>query len=249
MNTPRRPGHSRLAFTLIELLVVISILAILAAASVPVIGIVKQSANSAKSLSNMRQIGAAMTAYQADKGRYPAIDGETPIEGMDNWAAELVIILNPDEDLEELIEDPPTGIFVSPGIDWKDPASGGRFESHDIFNTYSATDTMVGFDYNDKLDEKRGRRPDAIQNKPQTIMMVEGKQSGAEPRSIGWIEWSTAKSDLSGDADQSKAVDFRYRERVNALMADFSAKSLGKKKNTSKIVEAEWQGYDYRDRD
>ncbi len=63
---------SRKAFTLLELLVVIAVIGILAALMLPVLGRVKQRAADAACLSNLRQIGIAMTLYQNDfGGKYP----------------------------------------------------------------------------------------------------------------------------------------------------------------------------------
>ena len=72
MKTMARPTtHSKIqtgfrGFTLIELLVVISIIAVLAAILFPVFAKAKASAKSTVCISNLRQIGAAMTMYMAD---------------------------------------------------------------------------------------------------------------------------------------------------------------------------------------
>ncbi|MEM6391216.1 MAG: DUF1559 domain-containing protein [Planctomycetota bacterium] len=60
------PHRGPTAFTLIELLVVISIIALLIAILLPALGAARAAARTARCSSNLRQIGIAMAAYQAD---------------------------------------------------------------------------------------------------------------------------------------------------------------------------------------
>src|ERR1051326_7463049 len=65
-------NHRRQGFTLIELLVVIAVIAIIAAILFPVFAQAREKARSVRCLSNMRQIGTAVTMYLQDyDGQYP----------------------------------------------------------------------------------------------------------------------------------------------------------------------------------
>jgi prepilin-type N-terminal cleavage/methylation domain-containing protein/prepilin-type processing-associated H-X9-DG protein len=73
-----KPGS---AFTLIELLVVIAIIAILAALLLPGLAAAKQTANKAKCISNLRQLGFGFTFFTGDNAEcYPA----AACDGADN---------------------------------------------------------------------------------------------------------------------------------------------------------------------
>jgi prepilin-type N-terminal cleavage/methylation domain-containing protein len=63
--------HSQLAFTLIELLTVISIIAILAAFTVPILGSLKRREYISKTQAELAQLETAIDSYKAAYGFYP----------------------------------------------------------------------------------------------------------------------------------------------------------------------------------
>ena len=244
MQTPSITAR-RSGFTLIELLVVITIIAILASASVPVFNMVKEGANSSNSKANLRNIGTALNAYQGENdGKYPAIESSNPeIEYLDNWVSELVVATNETIDIEELRRDPRTKDFVSPGIKWKTP-SGGYYKPENIYNTYAATDALLGYDADDNLSPDRGRHTSGIERLSESLLLVESQQEGSSPNCRGWISWDQASSDLSGGEETATIVDFRYKKSVNALMGDNSVQSFTET-TAPQLREWNWAGEDY----
>src|SRR5678815_4954746 len=74
------------AFTLIELLVVIAIIAILAAILFPVFAQARAKARQAACVSNMKQIGTAITLYVQDYDEtYPPVDYDDSTLGRFTW--------------------------------------------------------------------------------------------------------------------------------------------------------------------
>ena len=65
------PAGDRLAFTLIELLVVISVIAVLAAFTIPVAGAIKKKEFINSAQAQMTLIETALESYKADHGFYP----------------------------------------------------------------------------------------------------------------------------------------------------------------------------------
>jgi prepilin-type N-terminal cleavage/methylation domain-containing protein len=87
-----------LGFTLVELLVVISIIALLIAITVPVVGRATESARKAQARTELASITTAIRAYYNEYGRMPQGSGEADYAYMDGNAALINILRsrNPD---------------------------------------------------------------------------------------------------------------------------------------------------------
>lgn len=115
------------AFTLIELLVVIAIIAILAAILFPVFAQAKVAAKKTSSLSNLKQIGAALVMYVTDNEGYPQSSSPSNWNPRVRWPDRLYPYIKNE------------GIFIAPNASLE---IFGKAWAHDTTKRYG------GYGYN-----------------------------------------------------------------------------------------------------
>ncbi len=82
--------RTRSGFTLVELLVVITIIGMLMALLIPAVGAARQTARNTQCINNLKQLGTAMTAYQAAKQNFPGFVQPLQRSGASNSYLEIV---------------------------------------------------------------------------------------------------------------------------------------------------------------
>ena len=234
--------HSRqLAFTLIELLTVIAVIAILAAILIPVVGNVRQKADEATCLNNLRQIGAAIGLYQSDhKGAFPAVveSWNTPSSERGLWFTQ----------------------FADYGLPWKAGASLGNMRNQAWWycpacSEYADQKTWAQPDYgaNPALFVNRAKtdgtpsgpasgirlnKPINVVNLAQTVAVMETASAGNPLLNKNWGALNVAifiNQPIPSTASETKeaGIAFRHPARgslsgttCNMLFADLHVESV-----------------------
>lgn len=221
-STPR-PVKSRAfltsrsgAFTLIELLTVIAIIGILAAIIIPTVGKVRQSANSAKCLSNLRQIGSAFNLYATDnKGRFPRgglnprPSDPTVLDAL--WMTAISsYIQKAGVATHEVYRCPSEPVQADPTrVNTTNQYGGSR-----AMERSGSTILVTG----------KGAKPEEIPNPSRTFLVVDawvqqsGLTIGVTPRTT--MTYAEITAATSGAPDASTTVSFRHGAGVNCLFVD-----------------------------
>jgi prepilin-type N-terminal cleavage/methylation domain len=210
------------AFTLIELLTVITIIGILSAIVIPVVGRVRESARDAQCKSNLRQYGAAVALYVADnKQTYPS--GDNPL-----LTQELAPYLKPNKPSSNTgtsLDECPSRTIINPNPGEIDRSYGAH---PDVFVDANA---------------KSRARASIITRPTETILLMDacqrsnGKAHMRMGKLVGNVSDVPGKADdflpdsLNVDRDGGNDAIFRFRhhgQRANAVRADASVVSVTK---------------------
>ncbi len=154
-------SRHRNAFTVTELLAGISIILVAAALLYPVLGSARETSRSAKCVSNLRGLGAAMGAYVAEKGHYPTMLTNFTGKWSDYWPDQLTSYL-PDQSRTGAALNYPlkNEAFFCPSQ-----------KTHGIWGDYVANPSVVVFISTSNL---LPRRPTSITNASQRMLLSDG---------------------------------------------------------------------------
>jgi prepilin-type N-terminal cleavage/methylation domain-containing protein/prepilin-type processing-associated H-X9-DG protein len=195
-------ARGRCGFTLIELLVVIAIIAVLASILFPVFARARAKARQATCLSNLRQIGLAMTMYVQD------FDGVAPyhliaVGGTSTYYSYLSV-------LSPYMRN--SGILVCPerrDIDYDGP-----------------TDTTIAYAYNRDLN---GYCLDAVEDGSSVLLVMDGVQvscSYSAGDTFRDTDGTTYTEDPNDGESPNRIIFSRHNSGGNGVFVDGHAKWL-----------------------
>lgn len=213
-------GSFRRGFSLIELLVVIAIITILAGLLFPVFAQAKSAAKRTVSLSNLKQIGTAMTLYMGDHDDiFPAA-----LDASDKWASEIWAF---EPEWQERIPFMPLmQDALNPYTKSKDifrcPLDNGTFvlDSHfpDPFRTQPSMFALYGSSYFYRTEL-------GFSGASQTSLP---DPSGVNVMFSAAGHWIPGTRALRPDDNVETYFELMRLYRYNCLFGDFSAKSISR---------------------
>ena len=238
--------RSNRGFTLIELLVVIAVIAILAGILVPTISGVRVGAYRAESVSQLKQIHAALGMYATEhENTYPGPHGNKQDDDPTNdviWAQRIAILgdyLGPrDKWMHQ--------VLTAPGVQYEKPG-GGYHEYETIYNTYAVTGAMAKVNADGYLDSFTGRKLVNIEDPARTPLVFLCRQRSAnDGHGVTFVKSGVhtgLKSDLSASSpDDTKVFNFDLGGVVPIVMVDGHVEVLAFDHLKTFIENSQWEG-------
>ena len=216
VSAPRRASP---AFTLIELLTVIAIIGILAAIIIPTVGKVRASAKSTQCLSNLRQIGLAISLYPQDnKGYYPrGASNPSPDGTLVNYAKAIyAYIPNRGNSATGVVT---SKVFVCPSEALQpDAANAGSVVQ------YTATFALEAGNAASVATGTSGNGPRqvaSIINPSRTYLLLDGVPISTSNISCNSsTTHNNALTDVQATPTAATRISFRHNDSVNAVFVD-----------------------------
>lgn len=211
-------GQCFQAFTLIELLVVVAILGILATLLFPLGKSMLEKGDSAKCISNLRQIGAAIQQYSAENDGFfpyssgPSYTGSGTSYTFSTWQAPLAYYMGIGQ--------------LSPSTRYTNMASYDTPIAKHPFNcpscktnfrTYTANKYAMGFLPSGATSPYPRRRPTAFLRPTQLILISDSQALDGQV---------TANTMVFDDTNYQTVIGTRHTGKANALFADFHVEAI-----------------------
>jgi prepilin-type N-terminal cleavage/methylation domain-containing protein len=207
---------ARRGFTLIELLVVIAIIAILAAMLLPALAKAKEKAKQIACVSNLKQVGIAVSLYTTDNDNFFPVADYTDTAGNSiSWTKILGSYLpqqGNNKDAAGYVTSAASKVFDCPSIT---PQIWGC-TSNDVTRTYACSGAMMGISTTKAatMDKSLPRKSMPLIAPPtEIILTVEASEqisSSAGPNVNNYsypnIEWKAANGKQSAYTDLNKST-------------------------------------------